>query len=460
MWKFWLFLFFPRAVRDRKKTRNTGRKPASYSFLYEREKNKRMRGVHTAAADFVSVPWTCSGAKSKVIMDCQPLFLGLLDNLSAADGDRTAGGASRPRADGVGRPPCAALLPSVDDWRVPPATVDLVAPRPLPEARPSLPPLPLPSAGPPPTPPPPFPLPSAGPPGTPPPPLPPAMAGPPPSPPPPPPSPTIDVLPRLPPVRDDGTTSVATPKICSSAPLAPATMAPSPPPVLAASPPADDEAPPPIIAKAPPSAVVKAPSPSTAKAPPSATAKAPPSATTMAPPPSAAKAPAPTTTTAPPPSTAGVPPVATTPRYHLEEDTTGYVLRGSSDHEGHVLIQLHAPVDTETAEKIILPSSGALFSASSKVKDALVRRSDDYLLFSSIQPPPVRAWSRCLICARIFSSVGSVISLDAREQRCPLLKVPKTVLACGLLAATARCYSAQEQLERIGTQRQAEKPST
>lgn len=43
-----------------------------------------MRDAYTTAADVVSVPWTFSGAKSLVVMDCQPLFLGLFDDISAA----------------------------------------------------------------------------------------------------------------------------------------------------------------------------------------------------------------------------------------------------------------------------------------------------------------------------------------------------------------------------------------
>lgn len=87
------------ACRTRQKKRATHEEKTRELLSYIRKENiNRMRGAYTTDADIVSVPWTFAEAKSLVIMDCPLLFLDLLDDLSVADCDRTAGGESRPRA--------------------------------------------------------------------------------------------------------------------------------------------------------------------------------------------------------------------------------------------------------------------------------------------------------------------------------------------------------------------------
>lgn len=139
MLKYRMFLHFPRTVRDIKKKCDTqGESPRATVSLRERKEEK-------------DADRSCSGCLHCVYaLDvfrveiggnnwfCQSLFLGLLDDFTAAKGDRNASGASRPRTGGVNRRPFAAHLPSLDGRHVPSATVDLVPLRPLPEALPPL----------------------------------------------------------------------------------------------------------------------------------------------------------------------------------------------------------------------------------------------------------------------------------------------------------------------------------
>lgn len=190
---------------------------------------------------------------------------------------------------------------------------------------------------------------------------------------------------------------MATESICSAALLAPVTMAPSPLPFLPASPPADDEAPPSATAKAPPLTTARAPLSATAKAEPSANCNAHLSATARAPPPSTAEAPSDATGEAPTPAArspghapgervaeAACPlPLSARPatccascrpaarrilmtlqraRCHQGDDTSGCVLRGSSDHVGPLLIQLYGASRHGEWGKKYYPDRPAQFS--------------------------------------------------------------------------------------------------